>query len=135
MTRRNHRTLLRVEELERRDVPSSGLLGMPTALLPGHEPGEGSLIRLRRVVGDTAVAPGHAQGSEPSSFQWGVGRGISSSAAGTVMAADAQWIELSSFQWGVGRAVEANAMNGRAAQPMGGPVLAASPVETVSLNF
>jgi hypothetical protein len=65
MTRRNHRSSLKVEELERRDVPSSGLLGMGTALLSGYEPGEGGLIRLRRVVGDTAVVPGSVLAARP----------------------------------------------------------------------
>jgi hypothetical protein len=70
MINRTHRTFLRVEELERRDVPSSGLLG-PTPLS-----GEGVVpeVRLRRVVTDTVTTTGQAQGIELTSFQWGVGR-------------------------------------------------------------
>jgi hypothetical protein len=98
---------LTVEELGQRDVPSAGLLAMQGVLLPGHQPGG--------VTGDYQL----------SSFQWGVGRGISPAApapavaaptvAAPAVAADAHWIELSSFQWGVSNA--------------------ALPVESISFNF
>jgi hypothetical protein len=115
-------------------------------VLPSSQgPGDGNLIRLRRVVSDAAVTSGHAhgietvtqkgredsahvQGIELTSFQWGVGRGITSSPAGTATAitSDAHWIDLTSFQWGVGRGIaEANLMSGHGAMP----------AESLSLNF
>jgi hypothetical protein len=53
MKRRHTWTSLRVEELEQRDVPSTGLSGTEAVPLPGHQPP-----------------------IEAASFQWGVGRGV-----------------------------------------------------------
>jgi hypothetical protein len=120
---------------------------METMLLSGHAPSEivvtkdtdaASLIRLRRVVNDAAVTSGHAQGIELTSFQWGVGHGITSSPAGTATApaSDAHWIDLTSFQWGVGRGIaEANLMDAHFTAPTSGTGLAAMPTESLSLNF
>jgi hypothetical protein len=108
---------------------------MGTVLLSGNELGEAPLIRLRRVVSDTVVASGPAQGAAGAS-------GISGPAAGTVAVSHAVWIELASFQWGVGRGVTELASFqwgvGRAAaeaSPTGGSILAGRPIEIVSFNF
>jgi hypothetical protein len=87
MNRRTHRTFLKVQELEQRDLPSAGLLGMERALLSGYQTsGAGDdgapLVRLRRVVGDAVAGSGHTQAIGLTSFQWGVGRGITSPGSG-----------------------------------------------------
>jgi hypothetical protein len=92
MKRHTNRRSLKVEVLEQREAPSSGLLG-----------------------------------TEPTSFQWGIGRGV----AETSMNGPVADVRLRRI---VQDAATPPAVNAKAT-PAGGSIVAAQPTESLSLNW
>jgi hypothetical protein len=61
----NHRTLLRLEQLERRDAPSSMLVSGLTIAPVSSANGPVADVRLRRIVTDVATTGGPTVTSQP----------------------------------------------------------------------
>jgi hypothetical protein len=92
-------------------------------------------------VTETMLPARHEPAIELTSFQWGIGRGISHTSS---------VIELTSFQWGVGRGItQASPAQSHVVEnvrlrrivmdatvaPTGGSMLPERPTESISFNF
>jgi hypothetical protein len=83
MKRQSNRAHLKLEQLEGRDMPSS--------VLPITQKGREIAPPLQPAA-QTAISSTQEPAIELTSFQWGIGRGITEGSSA---------IELESFQWGV----------------------------------